>query len=451
MKKDKKIDLVNGPISRSLTELSLPIMASAFLGTAYSITDMAWLGMLGAKAVAGVGVGGMYLWLSQGLVSLARMGGQVNMGQCCGRKDYEKAREYARGALQLTVLFAAFFSAVCVIFTDPLIRMFGLNDQTAYDCAWIYMKITCGFLIFSYMSQTLTGLYTAQGDSATPFKANLAGLVTNMILDPVLILGVGPFPKMGVSGAAVATVIAQFLVMVGMLLALLGKAQENNVLRHVSIFARTSGAVLRKIGEIGFPTALQGTLYCGFSMVLTRMAAGFGPDAVAAQRVGGQIESISWNTAEGLGAALNAFVAQNYGAGRTGRVKKGYSIAFRAMVVWGLLVTLLFVGIPGPISRIFFHEAGVIEVAIGYFTIIGIGEGFMCVELATVGALSGLGKTKICSIISILLTGTRIPLAYVLSHLMGVTGIWWALTISSMAKGIVFYFTFQWTIKTIDF
>lgn len=451
MKKDKKVDLVNGPILKSLTELSVPIMASAFLGTAYSITDMAWLGKLGAKAVAGVGVGGMYIWLSQGLVSLARMGGQVNVGQCCGRKDYEKAREYAGGAMQLTILFAVLFSAVCVIFTGPLIRIFGLNDPVAYDSAWFYIKITCGFVIFSYMNQTLTGLYTAQGDSATPFKANLAGLVTNMILDPVLILGIGPFPKMGVSGAAIATVIAQFLVMAGMLLALRGKGRENNVLRRFPLFVRTAGSVFRKIWEIGLPTALQGTLYCGFSMVLTRMVAGFGSDAVAAQRVGGQIESVSWNTAEGIGAALNAFVAQNYGAGRTDRVKKGYSIALRAMVIWGILVTLLFMGIPEPISRIFFHEANVIEVAVGYFIILGIGEGFMCVEFTTIGALSGLGKTKMCSVISVLLTGIRIPLAYVLSKLMGVTGIWWALTISSVAKGIVFYFAFRRTAKTIDF
>ena len=85
----KKIDLINGPILSSLTKLALPIMASSLLGTAYNITDMAWIGLLGSKAVAGVGVGGMYVWLSQGLVALPRMGGQVNTAQSCGRKDYK--------------------------------------------------------------------------------------------------------------------------------------------------------------------------------------------------------------------------------------------------------------------------------------------------------------------------------------------------------------------------
>ena len=84
--KKKQLNLTSGPILRTLSELALPIMASSFLSTAYNITDMAWIGMLGSKAVAGVGVGGMYVWLSQGLSSLARMGGQVNMAHslCTG-------------------------------------------------------------------------------------------------------------------------------------------------------------------------------------------------------------------------------------------------------------------------------------------------------------------------------------------------------------------------------
>lgn len=442
-KREKNVNLTNGPILKSLLELAFPIMASAFLGTAYNITDMAWIGMLGSRAVAGIGVGGMYLWLSQGLVSMARMGGQVNVGQCCGRGELDKAREYAGGALQLTVLFALLFSAVCVTFTGPLINFFGMKDQAAFDYAWSYIKITCGFLVFSYMNQTLTGLFTAQGDSVTPFKANLIGLAANMLLDPILILGIGPFPKLGVSGAAIATVFAQFLVLAVMLSSLMGTGQEQNVLRGFPLLSRTSRACFYNIVAIGLPTAVQGTLYCGFSMVLTRMVAGFGPEAVATQRVGGQIESISWNTADGFAAALNAFVAQNFGAGKTERVKKGYSVSFRAVLLWGILVTLLFVGVPEPMARIFFHEEEVIPVAVGYLTILGLGEGFMCVEITTIGALSGLGRTRLCSVISILFTGARIPLAYVLSRMLGITGIWWALTITSVLKGVIFYLTFQ--------
>lgn len=137
-------------------------MASSLLGTAYNITDMAWIGLLGSKAVAGVGVGGMYVWLSQGLVALPRMGGQVNTAQSCGRKDYKEARSYAASALQMTILFGLLFSAASIIFLDPLIGFFNLTDPEAYSSARSYMLITCGLIIFSFLNLTLTGLFTAQ-------------------------------------------------------------------------------------------------------------------------------------------------------------------------------------------------------------------------------------------------------------------------------------------------
>lgn len=444
MSEKRTLDLTNGPILRTLTELSLPIMASAFLGTAYSITDMAWIGTLGAKAVAGVGIGGMYVWLSQGLVSLARMGGQVNVAQCCGRGDRTSAIKYTEASIRLTFLFGIVFAAVCLLFTRPLISFFHLSDTVSFQYAETYLRITCGLILFSYMNYTLTGLYTAQGDSRTPFKANLAGLAANMVLDPLLILGIGPFPKLKVYGAAIATVTAQALVMAVMILEVFRKKNEDNLLRKIRLFSRVPGACYRSICRIGIPTALQGSIYCIISMVLTRMVSAFGPGAVATQRVGGQIESISWNTADGFAAALNAFMAQNYGASKHGRIRKGYTISFRTIALWGLLVTALFILFPEPIARLFFHEEAVINTAVNYLVIIGIGESFMCVEMMTIGALSGLGLTRLCSIISITLTGARIPLALLFTRAgMGLNGIWWALTLSSIAKGIIFYLAFK--------
>ena len=155
MSKTKTIDLTSGPILKTLAELALPIMASSLLGTAYNITDMAWIGMLGSKAVAGVGVGGMYVWLSQGL----------------------------------TFLLGILFAAVCIVFIHPLLGFFNLGDAETYTAAKLYTLITCGLILFSFLNLTLTGLSTAQGDSKTPLMANLLGLVGNMILDPILILG----------------------------------------------------------------------------------------------------------------------------------------------------------------------------------------------------------------------------------------------------------------------
>ena len=437
-------NLTKGPILKTLTKLAIPIMASSFLGTLYNITDMAWIGLLGAKAVAGVGVGGMFTWLSQGLVSLARMGGQVQVAQHIGRREQEEAHGYAQAAVQMSALLGILFAAVVLILLKPLIGFFKLEDAEALAAAFSYTKIACGLIMFSFLSLTLTGLYTAQGDSKTPFAANLVGLAVNMILDPVLILGPGPFPRLGVTGAAIATVTAQFIVM-SILVMRIFVTKKENVLKGIQLFEKIPLKYARGICKIGIPTALQGMAYCMISMVLTRMVSGFGAEAIATQRVGGQIESVSWNTADGFGAALNAFIGQNYGAGKMDRVKKGYRASLITVGVWGLFITLLFVCFPEQISGVFFHEPTAIATAVGYMIIIGYSEAFMSVELMTVGALSGLGKTHLCSVISITLTSARIPLAILLSGTaLGLLGIWWALTATSVVKGIVFVMAFYW-------
>ena len=437
-------NLTKGPILNTLTKLAIPIMASYFIGTLYNITDMAWIGQLGSKAVAGVGVGGMFTWLSQGLSSIARMGGQVQVAQCIGRGDRKKAHGYAQVAIQLAFYMGLIFALISLIFVHQMVGFFNLTDPEAYSAAVSYTRIACGLIVFSFLTVTLTGLYTAQGDSQTPFWANLIGLATNMILDPILILGPGPFPKLGVIGASIATVTAQFIVMGIMVLGVMRQKKEN-VLKGIRLAAVIPGSYLKGICQIGIPSGIQDMTYCFISMILTRMVSGFGAEALATQRVGGQIESISWHTADGFAAALNAFTAQNYGAGKMDRVKKGYRASLLTVGIWGLLVTAIFVFAPNTIARIFFHEPKAIAIAVSYLIIIGLSEAFLCVEITTIGAISGLGKTHLCSIISILFTSMRIPLAIVLGNTsLGLDGIWWALSSTSMIKGIIFTATFFW-------
>ena len=436
-------NLTKGPILKTLTKLAIPIMASSFLGTLYNITDMAWIGLLGSKAVAGVGVGGMFTWLSQGLAAMARMGGQVQVAQCIGRDERDRAHGFAQAAVQLATLMGMAYAVISLVFTRQMVAFFQLTDPEAQTAALSYTKIACGLIVFSFLTLTMTGLYTAQGDSKTPFLANLIGLITNMILDPVLILGPGPFPKLGVVGAAIATVTAQAIVMTMMILGVIIQKKEN-VLKGIRLTAKIPKEYLGGLCRIGIPTAIQGMAYCAISMVLTRMVSAYGAEAVATQRVGGQIESISWNTADGFAAALNAFIAQNYGAGKMDRVRKGYRASLWTVGIWGLLISFVFICFPKAIADIFFHEPKAVATAVGYLVIIGFSEAFMCVELTTVGALSGLGRTRLCSIISIAFTSARIPLAIILGGLIGLSGIWWALSITSIIKGIIFTCTFLW-------
>lgn len=445
--KRRHIDLLHGRILPSLTGLAIPIMATSMVQTAYNLTDMAWIGRVGSRAVAAVGAAGMYTWLSQGIVTLARMGGQIKVAHSLGEGEAEETVEYARGSLQMTIFLAAVFALIVNAFAGLMISYFGMNDPGILRDGENYLRIVGGLIIFSFLNQTMTGLFTAIGDSKTPFMANCLGLAVNMILDPVLIFGVGPFPRMETVGAAVATVTAQSVVT----MVLVGRACQDTVLfRKIRLWKPTPVRYLKTILELGVPSSLQSMLYSGISMVLTRMVAGWGDSAVAVQRVCGQIECISWMTAEGFGSAMNAFTGQNFGAKFYERMKKGYRIALTIMISWGTFTSLLMIFGAEWMFRIFIQEAHVLPIGISYLVVLGYGQMPMCVELMTGGALQGMGKTMSCSVITIILTAVRIPLAFVLSRtFLGLDGIWWALTLTTIVKGILFTVFYFWQLSRL--
>ena len=416
---------------------------------------MAWIGMLGSKAVAGVGVGGMYVWLSQGLSSLARMGAQVNVAQSFGRGRKDEAREYARAALKLTLVFGVLFALISVVFTEGLVSLFHLGDEETVRYAEEYMRLTCGMVIFSYMTVVLTGIYTAQGDSKTPLLANFIGLIINIIMDPLLILGIGPFPRMEVIGAAVATVSAQFIVMMVMIAGVWKAPGNENILVGIRLFSPSERRYYKGIFRIGLPTAIQGTVYCGISMILTRMVAVFGPGAVAVQRVGGQVEAVSWNTADGFAAALNAFAAQNYGAGNTKRIQKGLKGAVLVSFLFCIIISSAIWIFARPLMELFVNknETRIIMEGIRYLHI----EGAFYWGIGCLFLLYGLYRAIAVPAMSVVLTiislGTRVLLAYLLSSVpsIGVAGIWWAIPIGWILAdtvGVLYYRKLAWSTLT---
>ena len=441
----QNIDLLREPILPALTKLALPIMATSLVQMAYNLTDMAWIGRVGANAVSAVGSAGMYVWFSQGVSNLAKMGGQVKVAHALGQGRQKEAAEYAQGALQLGILFAFLFGLISVFFRSSLIGFFHMKNPEIIREAEIYLAITCGLILFSFLNVIFTGILTATGDSRTPFLANVIGLVINMILDPALIFGVGPVPAMGAAGAAFATVFAQAVVTAVFLVTI---RKDRILFDKVNILKRTDRGRIRQIIHIGLPSAVQTMIYSGISMILTRMVTAFGDTAIAVQRVGSQIESVSWMTADGFAAAINSMVGQNYGAGQYRRVKDSYVTAAKIVFLWGLFSTSLLILGAEPIFRILIQESEVVADGIVYLQVLGVSQMFMCEEIITVGALSGLGKTMQASVISILLTSARIPMAILLMGTpLGLAGIWWAITISSVVKGIVYVIYFMRTMK----
>lgn len=429
-----RINLLEGKILPALSALALPIMATSLIQMAYNLIDMIWIGKIGASAVASVGAAGMFMWLSNGLATLAKMGGQIKVGHALGAQKKEDAVSYAQSSIQMGIVFAIGFGILSVVFADEMIGFFQLNSAQVIQDAKLYLMITCGLVIFSFMNQIFTGILTAMGNSRTSFIATGIGLVLNIMLDPLFIFGFGVIPPMGVAGAAIATVLAQLVVMLLFLYTIL---RDTVLFCDVHILHSYSSQHTREIFRIGLPSAVQSMLFSGISMVIARLIAGWGDAAVAVQKVGSQIESISWMTAEGYAAALNSFVAQNHGAKNTDRIWEGYRLSMIVMLSWGVFCSLVLIVFPQLIFQVFIQEAEVLPMGVDYLRILGVSQLFMCMEITTAGAFSGLGKTLPPSIVSITLTGARIPMAILLGRWLGLNGVWWAITISSIGKGIV--------------
>ena len=429
-----RINLLEGNILPALSALALPIMATSLIQMAYNLIDMIWIGKIGASAVASVGAAGMFMWLSNGLATLAKMGGQIKVGHALGAQKKEDATSYAQSSIQMGIVFAIGFGILSVVFADEMIGFFQLNSAQVIQDAKLYLMITCGLVIFSFMNQIFTGILTAMGNSRTSFIATGIGLVLNIVLDPLFIFGFCVIHPMGVAVAAIATVLAQLVVMLLFLYTIL---RDTVLFCDVHILHSYSSQHTREIFRIGLPSAVQSMLFSGISMVIARLIAGWGDAAVAVQKVGSQIESISWMTAEGYAAALNSFVAQNHGAKNTDRIREGYRLSMIVMLSWGVFCSFVLIVFPQLIFQVFIQEAEVLPMGVDYLRILGVSQLFMCMEITTAGAFSGLGKTLPPSIVSITLTGARIPMAILLGRWLGLNGVWWAITISSIGKGIV--------------
>ena len=431
----KTVDFLHGKIMRTLLALSLPIMMTYFVQMAYSLIDMIWIGRLGSTAVAGVGVSGMFLWFSSGISLMSRLGGQVKIGHSLGAGDEREAKEFLGAMLQLSTFLAITYGLAVNLLADRLIGFFHLNDAESVSNALVYLRITCGLVVFSFLNQAFTCTYNVCGDSKTPFRINTAGLLINLAADPILIFGYGPVPGMGTAGAALATVCSQILVFLLFLWKIIGK---NDIFRRLQLRRLRKGTYYRQITRIGLPLALQDMLFSTCSMIIARFVAAYGDGPVAAQKIGTQIESITWMAADGFMAAINAFISQNFGAGRMDRVKAGYRSIMIIVLIWGTVCSLLLILIPGPIFRIFLDDSEVLPIGIQYLSILGFSQLFMCAEITTSGAFAGLGNTLPPSMESIVLTFMRIPLILLLtSTSLGLAGIWWAISISSICKGTV--------------
>jgi len=427
-----KYDLTKGNILYKLTCLSLPIMGMSLIQMAYNMIDMIWIGRLGKEAVAAVGTAGFFLKFGFAITALIFIGTGIRTSQSVGEKNYQKANSYAETSIINIIGLITIFIALTLIFRYHLVGFFKLNHPEIEKMTVDYMTIAAFGIFFSSLSLVFTRIFNGHGDGKTPFLITSIGLILNIILDPILIFGLFGFPRLEVIGAAIATVLSQVIVSAILFIYLR---------KNYQIF--TNGFIYdmektKDIIKIGSPIAAQRILFTAFSVFIARIIANWGADAIAVQRIGVQIESISWITAGGFQGALAAFVGQNYGAKKYDRIKKGYFNAIGIISVLGIFASFVLIVFPEPIFRIFLQDDYIVRLGSSYLRILGVSQLFMVVEMTTVGGFQGIGKTLPPSIVSIVLTGCRIPMALLLSATaLELNGIWWSISISSILKGIV--------------
>jgi len=427
--------------------MALPIMGTSFIQMAYNLTDMLWIGFLGSSAVAAVGIAGFFIWLSQAFVFLGKTGTEIKVAQATGADDDAGAEEIARTGIHITVVIALAYSLAIILLRNPLIAFFHTQDAAVDRMSIGYLVVIALGMLFPFCNQVFTGIFNGRGDSKAPFKINAIGLLVNMVLDPILIFGVGPFPKMGVLGAALATIIAQGVVFAVFYYHI---KYKHSLFHHFTLLKKSRMILVKKLVKMGFPPALQSGLFTLISIIIARIIASYGPLPIAVQKVGSQIESITWMTAMGLAVALGAFVGQNYGAKQYQRVIEGYRTAMRVSFLLGLFNTLLLFFGAKWLFMIFIREPEAVTLGVDYLRILGLSQMFMCVEITSSGAFNGIGKTEPAAIISIVFNLLRIPMALYFSQmtLLGLNGIWWSITVSSVFKGVIVYLWFGYLLRT---
>lgn len=426
--------LTEGNILEKLIALALPIMGTSLIQMAYSMTDMVWVGELSSRAVTAVGTAGFYTWLAAAFIVIPRIGAEVGVAQSVGKRDMGEARNYIRHSIQMNVSLAIIYGIVMILFRNQLIGFFNLKDTGIVDMSISYLVIVGAGMVFFFLPPVLTSIFNGYGDSKTPFIVNCIGLGTNIVLDPLLIFGISPFPELGVMGAAIATIFAQFIVTVIFIYTII---KRTDFFSELNFLERPDWSHISRVVKLGMPAALQSGAFTLIAMVIARILSRWGSTPIAVQNVGSQIESISWMTAGGFQTALSAFVGQNYGARKWDRIHKGYFTAMAVISVIGVITSCILIFLPRPIFSIFIHEEEVILEGIIYLRILGLSQFFMCIEIATAGAFNGIGKTVPPSIVGVAMNALRIPGALLLAVPLGLHGVWWSISISSILKGII--------------
>lgn len=407
------------------------------------IIDTAMVGRLGAAALAAVGLGAQLMHASIAVFGAVTTGTTALVARFIGAGDPDNAANTARQSLLFGGGLAAVVGGLLLLFAPQVLRvLFGGADQEVLEWAAVYVRVIALALVPQFILIVVNGILRGSGDTRTPMYIMALVNATNVVLNYILIFGVGPFPRLGITGAAIATAVAHVVGGVTALSILLSSRKGIKLDLRKSL--RLDLASLRRVLNIGIPAGLEQVMMQTAQIAYTMIVSSLGTVAYAAHRVALNAESLSFMPGFGFALAATTFVGQGLGARDPALAERsGREAARMAMSVMSTMGIIFFL-FPGFFVSFFTDDPAVIDTAAQVLRIVAIGQPFLAWTMVYAGGLRGAGDTR--TVLLITATSvfvTRIGLAYTLVRLgLGLNGAWIAMVIDLIVRGSVLKYRF---------
>lgn len=435
----KKIyDLTEGSILKKLLLVALPVLLTTITQMAYNLTDMFWIGRVDeigmdeGAAITAVGTAAYLPWLAFGFILIAKIGTSVKISHAVGEKKLHMVDVYATNGISLELMLGLFFAAMVLLLKEEFLSIFPISNPLVIEYALMYIPIVGGFIFIIFLTNAFSAINEGLGQTKRNLIILAIGFILNIGLDPLFILVF----KWGIRGAAIATILSQSVTLI--VFFIVYKLRNPNI--KIFHFKNLNASAIKDIVKVGLPVGIHSMLFTCISIYIAFKVFEFGDDVVGAQRIGTQIEQLTWMIGSGFQTAITVFVGQNLGAKQYGRIRKGIGYISLILVPYSFVIASLLYFMPAQLMKVFVDNTTMIEHGSKYLRIISAAQIFMMLEAIGAGLFNGLGKSIVPSINGVFGNILRIPLAIILSGTMNELGIWWALNISDIFKGTVLVF-----------
>jgi len=435
--KNKKINLTEGPVAPAIGKMAGGMFFGFLAMSTFNAVDTYFVGQLGASELAAMSFTFPVVMIIQSISMGLGIGISSVVSRAIGAKDHHKVQRLTTDGLALAVLIV-FFISICGISTiKPLFKLLGAKGQIL-GLVHDYMFIWYFGVTFVVVPMAGNNAIRATGDTLTPSIIMIAAVVVNATLDPLLIFGIGPFPQMGIAGAALATVIARFSTLTFSLYILVFR--EKLILLKLPKLAETLSS-WKQIIFIGVPAALVQAINPLSIGIITRLLAQFGNNIVAGYGASSRIQMLIMIIPMSLGAVMAPFTGQNWGAGKIKRIIKGVRFSSLVSIMWGGLVFIFFLFLATPIISLFNNNPEIVTAGATYLKIISISFGFFGMLFIATQSFNAMNKPLQAALVTLIRAFIiYIPLAFIGSYFWQENGIFTATMITNILAGTIAFF-----------